>query len=414
MLAGDRIAVIGAGLVGASCTVALARDGYNVTLIDQGSPGHGCSFANGAQYNAGSSLPMSHPSVVIQAATWFTQANGPVRFSLTGFPRLAPWLVQFVRAGRPAVWREAYRALHALNVSCAQLYQDLLGPSEWRRLFRPNGALHVWRSGGPSTQSLALRAELGVAVQVLNAAEIHDLEPALTHDFICGLFFPDSGHVVSPVGLVKALVSAAMDRGTVLRQLHITALSIGEDSVILHSVAGDMPFDGVVVAAGFDTRAIATSVGVSLPITSERGYSVTLPHAGGVLSRPVTDASSAFVATPVADGMRVVGIAEFAETHRPPSEAAAIQLVTSVEAMVPGIRTEGLYSWMGVRPSTPNSLPVIAAHPRASRILFAAGHGHMGISGAPMTAELVAALVAGRRTPLDMTPYRIRKMALLT
>ena len=408
MLRGRRIAVIGSGLVGASCAVALARDGNEVTLIDQGQPGHGCSYANGAQYNAGSSLPMSHPGVVVQAARWFTQADGPVRFNLRDLAPVVPWLIQFIRTGRPAAWRDAYQALHALNAPCAALYRELIGANEWQRLSRAKGALHVWRSGGPGAAAMAMRSELGVAVDVLNAADIHALEPALARDFVRGLFFRDSGHVVSPVALVEALVASAIGRGVDLQQAHISKVALQDNSVTLHTGTNTLTFDSAIVAAGFATRQIAASLGVSLPIASERGYSVTLPHAAGLISRPVTDASSAFVATPIDEGMRVVGIAEFADAARPPTSAAAAQLVTSVAAMVPAIDIRDVTSWMGVRPSTPDSLPVIAAHPKAPQLIFASGHGHMGISGAPMTAELVASLVTGRPSAIDMAPFRIR------
>jgi len=403
-----RIAVMGAGLAGAGCAVALARDGHDVTLIDQGQPGHGCSFANGAQYNAGSSLPMTHPGVVMQAARWFTKADGPVRFNLRDLPQFVPWFIQFILTGRPAAWRNAYHALHALNAPCAGIYRGFLGEAEWQRLFRPRGALHVWRSGGPGDEAMAMRAERGVAVDVLNAADIQTLEPALSRDFVRGLYFRDSGHVVSPIALVEALVAAAIGRGVTLRQARISGISLQDDAVTLRSDAADMTFDGVVVAAGFAMRQIAKTLGVSLPIASERGYSVTLPHAAGLVSRPVTDASSAFVATPIADGLRVVGIAEFADANRPPSPAAPKQLVASVSAMVPGLDVRDVHSWIGVRPSTPDSLPVIAAHPKAPHVIFAGGHGHMGISGAPMTAELVASMVSGRPAPIPLEPYQNR------
>lgn len=405
------VAVVGGGVIGVSCALMLAREGHRVTVIEEGRIGHGCSWGNGAQYNAGSAFPMAYPGVMWRALRWLVDRNGPVRLAPRELPRTLPWLVRFLRTARPAAWEAAYTALHALNAPCAALYRDMLGDTDWKRLFRPSGALHVWRdvSPGPLDELVdSLRARHGVAFERLNAGQLRDLEPALSHDYQRGIFFPDSGHVTSPLALVEGLMDRAAAFGVSLRAARVEAIEPGAEGVTLQTNTGPHRCDTVVIAAGIASRDLARSLGISLPLASERGYHISVPGISGAISRPVTDAASAIVATPLDDGLRIVGIAEFDAPDAPRDAKQSNKLQVCARAMLPDLPLRDVSCWMGVRPSTPDSLPIIGRHPLHSGVLFATGHGHMGISGAPMTAALVADLAAHRTPRLPLAPYGLR------
>ncbi|RUV08351.1 FAD-binding oxidoreductase [Mesorhizobium sp. M1A.F.Ca.IN.020.03.2.1] len=405
------VAVIGGGVIGVSCALMLAREGHRVTVVEKGRIGHGCSWGNGAQYTAGSSFPMAHPGVLWRALRWLADTDGPVRLAPRELPRTLPWLVRFLRTGRPNAWETAYAALHALHAPCAELYRDMLGDVEWKRVFRPNGALHVWRdvSLGPLDGVVdGLRAAHGVAFERLNAEELRRLEPGLARDYQRGIFFPGGGHVTSPLALVESLMGRAGALGVAIRTARVLAIEPGIDGVTLQTNTGRHRCDIVVIAAGIASRDLARSLGISLSLVSERGYHVTVPGISSVISRPVTDAASAFVATPLEEGLRIVGIAEFDAPDAPRNPKQSSKLQACARAMLPDILISQVTDWMGVRPSTPDSLPIIGPHPKHAAILFATGHGHMGISGAPMTAAIVCDLVAGRAPRLSCAPYRVR------
>ncbi|MET4754766.1 FAD-dependent oxidoreductase [Bradyrhizobium sp. RT11b] len=411
MAESQAVAVIGGGVVGASCALMLAREGHRVTVVEEGRIGHGCSWGNGAQYNAGSALPMAYPGVMWRALRWFADANGPVRLAPRELPRTLPWLLRFLRTGRPQAWEAAYAALHALNQPCAALYRDMLGETEWKRLFRPSGALHVWRDVTPTALDErvdSLRARQGVAFEKLSRDQLRELEPALSHDYKRGIFFPDSGHVTSPPGLVEGLMDRAASIGVSIRAARVLAIEPGTEGATLHTSTGPLCCDTVVIAAGIGSRDLARSVGISLSLASERGYHITIPGNSGGISRPVTDAASAFVATPLQEGLRIVGIAEFDAPGAPRNPKQSKKLQAYARAMLPDISISQVSEWMGVRPSTPDSLPIIARHPRHGAVLFATGHGHMGISGAPMTSAIISDLVAGRRARISNAPYGVR------
>jgi glycine/D-amino acid oxidase-like deaminating enzyme len=405
------IAVIGAGIVGASTALLLSRDGHCVTVLEQGQVGHGCSWGNGAQYNIGSTLPMAYPGVISQALRWLGSGSGPVKIAPRQLLSTLPWFWRFFRSGRPEAWEAGYAALHALNAPCVDLYRDMLGESDWSTIFRPNGALQVWRRTSTSNFDLAaerLRTATDVPFQKLDKNQLRELEPNLTKAYSGGLFFPGSGSIGSSSGLVEALMVKAIAAGAQLRTARVRTIERGDSGPTLWLDAGAERFDRVVIAAGYESRNLARNLGVSLPIASERGYHVTIPGLSGAIGRPVVDGDLASVATPIDEGLRVVGVAEFAEPDSAVDRRHIDGLLVSLREMIPGISFDDFKEWVGVRPSTPDSLPIIDQHPRDPKILFATGHGHMGISGAPMTAALVSDLLAGREPRIPTAPYRTR------
>lgn len=405
------IAIIGGGLIGASCAAQLAREGHGVTVIEQGAVGHGCSWGNGAQYNAGTSLPMAYPGVLWRALRWLADSNGPVRLAPRELSRNIPWLLNFILTGQPEKWETTYTALNALNAPCAELYRDMIGETEWLRVFRPSGALHVYRDVAPGSldnKIAELRQSHNAAFEKIGYEEIRELEPGLSKEYKRGIFFPGSGYVDSPLALVESLIERAKAQGSQILNAQALAVEPGSESVTIRTNTGSHQFDAVVISAGIASRELAKQLGVKISLASERGYHVAFPGNSGIISRPVTDTGSAFVATPLSDELRVVGIAEFEKPDAPINPKQAEKLVACARAMMPEFEIGEIRHWMGIRPSTPDSLPIIDTHPRHSNILFATGHGHLGISGAPMTAALVGDMVGRRRPRIDGTLYRLR------
>ncbi|ACL58845.1 NAD(P)/FAD-dependent oxidoreductase [Methylobacterium nodulans] len=411
MVQARSVAVVGGGLIGISCALSLSREGHRVTVFEEGKVGHGCSWGNGAQYNAGTSLPMSYPGVTWRALRWLADKNGPIHFAARELPRNIGWLLRFIQTGHPKRWEKTYTALNALNAPCAELFKDLLGDAEWVKVFRPSGALHVYRDSTPGKlddQIERLRMSHGAAFQEVSAEDIRELEPNLSKDYQRGIFFPGSGYVDAPVTLVERLEARAASFDTKVQHARVLSIEPGSEAVTLHTTSGPHRCDIVVIAAGIASRDLARSLDVSLSLTSERGYHVALSDVAGAISRPVTDTGSAIVATPLSEELRVVGIAEFDRPDAPFRDSQTDKLLVAARRMLPDLQVSTVRRWMGIRPSTPDSLPVIGPHPKNPAILFATGHGHLGISGAPMTAALISDIVAGRRPRIPLTPYGVR------
>jgi D-amino-acid dehydrogenase len=161
----------------------------------------------------------------------------------------------------------------------------------------------------------------------------------------------------------------------------------------------------VVVAAGAWSHQLARTLNESIPLETERGYNTTLPVGAFDLKRQLTFGGHGFVVTPLECGVRVGGAVEFAGLDAPPDFARSAVLLAKAKGFMPALRTEGGSEWMGFRPSLPDSLPAIGRSAADPRVVYAFGHGHLGLTQSAATARLVADIMSGRVPPLDLAPF---------
>jgi D-amino-acid dehydrogenase len=405
----QRVVVIGAGIIGAAAALVLQRRGSSVTLVDASEPGMGCSYGNGGAISPDFCVPASLPGMLARVPRWFADPDGPLVVRWSRVPAAAPWLLRWVREGNMDRARASSSALRALHGPCLAAYDRLLGPGN--DLIERTGQLYVWRSASASpTEAIAqsLREEHGVVMRVLDAQAIRELDPDLAPGFTRGLHFPENGHTVNPLRLVRALVALFVDAGGKFERRRVRRFEVRgrHASAAQCSGAADLVADTFVLATGIDSRKFANVLGDRVPLEAERGYHVMLPDP---LVRPrikISNRDHMFGLTSMEHGVRISGTVEFAPPGAPMNERRARSLLAHAKRMYPGLNGEGAQFWMGSRPSTPDSLPVIGHARRARNVVYAFGHGHTGLTGAPMTAELVASLVTGSPPPIDAAPYR--------
>jgi D-amino-acid dehydrogenase len=252
--------------------------------------------------------------------------------------------------------------------------------------------------------------ERGVRFDILNPDEITQLEPHLARRFVRGLFQPDSAFVSSPFRLTQAYLEQYGRMGGGFVQERVRGVRPDGDGVLLDCELGFRRFDAVVIAAGAWSKQLARQVGDHVLLDTERGYHLNLdPGEAGELRRPVVFPERGFVLAPMQDGIRLTSGVELAGLNAAPDFTRIRRLLPAARAMLPGLSDTVTRQWMGYRPSTPDSLPVIGASPRASRVFYAFGHQHLGLTLSAVTGRLIAALVAGRAPGLDLSPYRINR-----
>jgi D-amino-acid dehydrogenase len=188
-------------------------------------------------------------------------------------------------------------------------------------------------------------------------------------------------------------------------------MNAGEPAA-LETDQGSIAVDRVVIAAGAASRALARQVGVRAPLAHERGYHIEIPEPEVEVRVPVTDGESRFVATPMEGGLRLAGTSEFDRSDAPPNWARTEALAKLGPRMLPGLAVDQYERWVGTRPSTPDSLPILGRAPRCERVFLAYGHGHFGLMAAPATGQVIADLVAEREPRIDITPFRPHRFVL--
>ncbi len=404
-----HVTIIGAGTVGVCCGLYLQLDGHDVTLIDFRGPGEGCSRGSGGQFVAGYCVPVGMPGVVKQVPSMILDPLGPLTIRWRYLPRLAPWLLRFMAASSPKRVEQIADALLPLNKDPLSVFQPLLDRADADSLIVRNGRLDVYESDKVYHKSLPkyeLLRQRGVALEFLDADQIAGLEPELAGRVNYGVLMPESAHTADPLRLTQRLAEDLVRHGGRIVREKVLDFEVGPDRPTkVRTDMGAHDLDVVVLAAGAHGKRLAARLGSRLPLDAERGYHVMLPDPGLQFSRTVLYGDLYFGITPMADGLRLAGTVELASPDAPPNYERAANLVRSAQRLFPEIRTDGSTQWMGCRPSMPDSLPVIGRSPVHESVYFAFGHGHLGLTGAAMTGKLIAEMVGGRPTTIDVEPY---------
>ncbi len=408
-----RVAVIGAGMVGVCAASYLRRDGHAVFLIEPGEPGRGASFGNAGAFNASSVTPASMPGVMWNVPRWLSDPLGPLSLRWSYLPIVAPWLVRFIRAGSVDKVHAQARALRPLVGGALEALMPLVRDAGAGDLVHRRGHLYVYRSA----ESLAkdrlaweLRRENGVEVDAFDQDELRQLEPALSRDYVRGLLVRENGHTSNPLALVERLVDNFRRLGGQIERARAVGFRLdGGRLAAVRTEAGELAADAAIVCAGAWSKPLAASLGDRIPLETERGYHLMIRDPEIMPRIPTADADGKFVATPMETGLRLAGTVELAGLAAPPDWRRARILLEQGRRMLPGLAAdhaeERLSVWMGHRPSLPDSLPALGPSRTSPDVIYAFGHGHVGMTAAPMTGRLVADLVAGRPPSIDIAPF---------
>lgn len=409
-----KVAVIGAGIVGMATASYLQRGGHDVVVIDPQPPGQGASFGNAGCFNPSSVVPVATPDTWKHIPNYLSDPLGPLRIRWSYLPALAPWLLRLVRAGTPQRIEAQARALKTILAPCLDALLPLARDAGAEHLVARNGILIAYRSQKSWDADAAawdIRRRNGTHWEELDADELRQFDPNLSRDFTRGKLVPDNGHCLDPGGLVAALAAAVQSNGATFLRRRATGFSFnGTDLRAVQTPEGEVPADAAVIATGAHSRPLAAQLGDRVPLETERGYHAML-RAPEVMPRvPTTDSEGKFVATPMADGVRFAGTVELAGLNAAPDWRRARILLQQASKLYPGLArtySEDRYTvWMGHRPSLPDSLPVLGPSTRSRDVFYAFGHGHVGMTGGPYTGKVIADLVAGRPSPINLSPFR--------
>ncbi len=417
-----HVAVIGAGIVGAACAVELARDGHKVTIIEPGDPGgeQAASYGNGAWLSPSSVVPPSMPGLWRKVPGFLADPLGPLAIRWNYLPKLAPWLVRFVRAGSTVPRVEATaRALRPLVADAPERHRALAAEAGVGDLIERRGLLYIFPTRADfEREALAwrLRRENGVEWLELDADELRQQEPELDRRYAFGVLVQAGGNCADPGAYVAALVQHAVGQGATLLRAGATGFRIaGKRLKAVLTGDGEVGCDAAVICAGARSRILARGVGDRVPLETERGYHAMISHPGTGPRHPVMPSDGKMAVTMTRGGLRIAGQVELAGLDAAPDWRRAEILRDYALRTFPGLPrdlpADRVKVWMGHRPSMADGLPVIGPARDCADVLHAFGHGHVGLAAGPVTGRLVADLLGGLAPVIDPTPYSPRRFA---
>ncbi len=412
-----RVGVIGAGAVGICAASWLLRDGHDVVVIDPDGIGTGASFGNAGCLNSSSVVPMSLPGTAWKVPGMLLDPLGPLAIRPGYLPRLVPWLMRFLRSAKLERVHGQVAALTPLLADAPGAYAPLVANAGAQALLRHNGHIVAYRGRQDfegDRLGWQLRRDAGIRFDVLNENELWQMEPGISRDYRLGVLLPDNAYTVNPQALVQALGESFQRDGGRLERARVLDFSFADDK--LRSVMtdqGKIELDSVVLAAGAHSKALAQKLGDNVMLDTERGYHVMIKDPETMPRHSILDAAGKFVATPMEHGLRLAGTVEFAGLQAAPDWRRADRLQILGRRLFPDLQASypeaRLSRWMGFRPSMPDSLPVIGAARHSKDVIHAFGHGHIGLASAARTGRLVAELVGGRPTHIDIAAFSAQR-----
>ena len=405
-----RAAVIGAGIIGVTCAYELKKHAYDVVVID---PGHHESAPS--KYNAGGLgyaevLPIASGNILRKVQKWLIDPTGPLSIKPGYLPKAMPWLVRFVLASKQNTFRESVSALAKLNRLSQKLCQPLYEDAGISRVIRPVGALHLYETEQEFQRALPgwkLRADNGIKFKHIGQGELLAMEPELAPVFTGATLLEDWHLVSDPKAVLHGITQLDRKLGIDFIRDSVVSIRDGSDEleVLLENSDNKIQVDQIVLAAGAWSGSFAKMLDDDIPLEAERGYNTTIPHTTVSINRELIFGEHGFVATQLDSGLRIGGGAEFAGLNEPPNYIRSSAMLEKARRFLPRLQTDAGIEWMGCRPATPDSRPVIGRATHQRRVLYAFGHGHLGLTQAPATAHLITQLALEQQPSIDVKPY---------
>jgi D-amino-acid dehydrogenase len=363
-------------------------------------------------------IPMSSPGIWKKVPGYLRDPLGPLSIRVRYLPSLLPWLRRFVRAGSTEAKVETIaRALRPLLADAPARHRALAEEAGVGDLITRQGVLFAFPDRAAfeaEALSWRIRKDNGTKWLELDEDELRQREPTLSRRYKFALLVEENGQCRDPGIYVAALIRHAVASGATLHKARATGFKIRKRRLrAVMTDAGEVAADKAVIAAGAYSKTLAAAAGDRVPLETERGYHVVISEPGVAPRYPVmpSDGKMAFAMTPA--GLRIGGQVELAGLKAAPNWRRAEVLLAfarnvypDLPADLPATRTK---LWMGHRPSTPDGLPCIGPARASADIVYAFGHGHVGLTAGPATGKIVAEIISGEPVSVDLAPYAARR-----
>ena len=413
-MSAPQVAVVGAGVVGLACAWELRRRGADVVVLERAGVGGSVSRGNTGWVSPSLTYPLPAPGMVREGLRQLLTGGEAFVLRPSLDPAFVRWLWSFRRNCTSARFDAGIRALLALNRRTLELfdaYRDAGVAFEMHTAglvvaARTPGGLDLYRRTFQRLRELGYE---GGSIDELDAAALAALEPALDRARVGAGLHARVDRFVRPEQLTAGLAERLRADGVEIHEgCEVRTLARSDGGWALETTSGPVAAQRLVVAAGLPTAPLLRRLGVRVPLMGARGYSVTIAGRGTPPRHALYLAEAKLGLSPFDDGVRVAGVFELGASNDDISPAVGERLLAAARPYLAGWQPDAdgpAEAWAGLRPATPDGLPLIGALPGLDDIYLATGHGMLGVTLAPATAELLAPLVLEGRAAAELTPF---------
>lgn len=412
----SEVLVIGSGVVGISSAYWLTERGRKVTVIDKSEVCSGSSYGNGGLVVPSHSVPLAAPGVLSKGIRWMFDPESPFFIKLRFDRDLLSWLWKFSRACKQRYVRKAMPVLAQFHLESLRLFEELASLEDLSFGFKKQGVLSVFKSEKglkEACEESYLMDEIGIESKVLDPLEIRALETNIQPNIIGGLFYPQDAHLI-PAKFVQGLARHIEKKGVkILTNTEVIGLETSGCRVTtVKTTRGDFTADEIVLAGGSWSPGIAGDLHFKLPIQPAKGYSITFKRPEKCPLIPFMLEEAKVVVTPMGDTLRFAGTLELSGLDLSINRRRVAAILRSVPKYLPDLlpdRLELIEIWRGLRPCTPDGLPLLGRLNKYDNLTIAAGHATIGLSLGPITGKLVSQLVSHEEPSIDLTLCKVER-----
>jgi len=404
-----KVIVAGAGINGVSSAVWLQRAGHEVVLIDRNGPASGTSYGNAGVLAAGSIIPITTPGLLAKIPKMLFAPSAPLFVRWKYLPKVIPFLTQYLSHANLGHVKLYARVMSQLLYDTVKQHRELAeGTGAEKYITNDDYYFGYDTKAAFEADAFAwdIRKQNGLIFKVLGKKEFEKLDSVYKNIFEVVVANKNHGKISDPGAYIKKLASYFEVNGGVIVKSNVTGLIENGRSLLgLKTDDGDILSDHVVFTLGPWSGDIAKKLGLFIPFESERGYHIELINPSTMPKAPIMVASGKFVVTPMDGRIRLAGVVEFGGLDAYASKAPIELLKANAIKLFPGIKYDRIDEWLGHRPTTANSLPLIGRVNKYDNVLTGFGHQHVGLTGGAKTGRILAGLIDKQKPNIDLSEF---------
>ncbi len=410
-----RVVIIGAGIVGVSTAIWLQRAGHDVVVVDAKGPASGTSYGNAGILASIAIVPVTIPGLMSKAPTMLLNKKSPLFLRWSYLPKLMPFLAKYLPHTNDADVNRIADGLTLLLQDSADQHLSLAKGTEAERYVAPGNYCFGYVDKDAFDQDSYgwnIRRERGYKFEEMTGAELAQYDPALQDVFGYGVKCPEHGQITDPGAYVKALAAHVEEQGGTFVLEEVKDIKFENGAAVgVVTPKQNIEADEVVVATGMWSGPLAKKLGVKVPLEAERGYHIEFVNPSIQLKSPIMVSSGKFAMTPMEGRLRCAGIVEFGGLSEKRSRAPLDLLKEQALQLLPELKYDRIDEWMGFRPSTSDSLPVIGATENYKNVWLGFGHQHIGLTAGPKTGRWIAQMINGDKPNVDLEPFSTQRFS---
>ena len=401
-----HIAVVGAGIVGICSAYFLNKSGFKVTLIDRNDPGtmtsygHACTFADYA------CVPVNSPELFKEIPSMLLKSDGPLAVDFFHVIKNLSWAYKFLQNCTANKVEHISSSLSNLLNSASVSYDEIFSDVNVSNYIKNEEALYLYQNENEfleAKKTNIIRQKNGVQIRILSKKDILEMEPNLAPVFYNGQLFVGSRHTTNPQEISNKIFESFINNGGIFHKKSVKNIFPDDEVVKLNYEEATHKFDKVVVCAGAWSKVLTKTFGDNFPLDTERGYHVLFDNYN-LINRPIGWSQSGFYLVQLEEGLRAAGTVEIAGLKKPENKKRTKMIEMQARKLLPQLK-DIKSTWLGFRPTLPDSLPVIGQSAKYKNIIYGFGHQHIGWTLGAVTGKVINSLCNDRVPNINIEPF---------